>query len=68
MAWGQNTFTKRLSHLGFNIHLALMVDVLHEFDLGILKTILQHLLRILYKVDATHINVLNKRYFLSTAY
>lgn len=56
---------EHLSHLGFNIYSTLIVDILHEFDIGILKTILQHLLRILYKVDPTCINVLNKRYFLS---
>ena len=61
MGWDQNAFTERLSHLGFSIHLSLVVDILHEFDIGVLKTILQHLFRILYKVDPTRINVLNQR-------
>ena len=57
----QNAFTEWLSQLGFNIHPTLVVDILHEFELGVFKSILKHLLRLIYTVDPNHINMLNKR-------
>ena len=37
------------------------MDLLHEFELGVLKAVLKHLLCILYTVDPRKIEVLNKR-------
>lgn len=44
-----NAFSKRLAPLGlgFNIYLALVVDLMHEFELGVWKTLFLHILRIL---------------------
>lgn len=40
----------------------LVVDLLHEFELGALKQILKHIIRIIHAVNPTHIHILNKRY------
>ena len=57
----QNAFAERLSQLGFNIHPTLVVDILHEFELGVFKSILKHLLCLIYAVDPNCIDILNKR-------
>ena len=43
----KNTFSNRLSHLGFNLFCMLVVDLMHEFELGIWKALLTHLIHIL---------------------
>ena len=43
----QNAFSARLGPAGFDLFLMLVVDLLHEFELGVWKSILIHLLRIL---------------------
>ena len=59
---------ERLSPMGFSIFPSLVVDILHEFDLGILKSELKHLLRILYTVDPSCIHVVNDRYVMLDLY
>lgn len=49
--WPQNAFSKRLAPFGFNIFLALMVDLMHEFELGVWKALFIHLLRIIQAHD-----------------
>ena len=39
-----------------------MPDVMHEFDLGVWKAVLVHLIRILYAAGGTRIQELNERY------
>jgi len=39
----QNAFSERLGYTGFNFFLMLVVDLLHEFELGVWKSILIHL-------------------------
>ena len=39
-----------------------MVDLMHEFELGVLKNVLKHLIRILYAVDPPNVAQLNERY------
>lgn len=41
------------------------MDLLHEFELGVLKSILKHLLRIIYASAPARIDVLNHRYAVS---
>lgn len=43
----QNAFSKRLAPLGFDIYSTLVVDLMHEFELGVWKGLFIHLLRIL---------------------
>ncbi|KIM53599.1 hypothetical protein SCLCIDRAFT_79978, partial [Scleroderma citrinum Foug A] len=42
-----NTFSTSLSHLGFNLFCMLVVDLMHEFELGVWKALLTHLICIL---------------------
>jgi len=57
----QNAFTEQLLELGFDIYPTLVVDFLHEFELGMFKSILKHLLHIIYVVDPNRIDILNER-------
>ena len=43
----QNAFSKRLSSTGFNIFSALVVDILHEYEIGVWKALFLHLIRLL---------------------
>jgi hypothetical protein len=40
----------------------LTVDPLHEFELGLLKSVLTHLLRILHLLDPANLSIVNQRY------
>jgi hypothetical protein len=40
----------------------LIVDLMHEFELGVWKALFIHLLRILYSFDKTLVNELDRRY------
>jgi hypothetical protein len=57
----QNAFSKRLAHLGFVLYPMLVVDILHEFELGVWKVFLTHLVRILVSVDVSLINEMDRR-------
>jgi hypothetical protein len=57
----QNAFSIRLQKHGFNIFKALPVDLLHEFELGIWKAVLIHLMRILEAMDSKKLHIMNKR-------
>jgi hypothetical protein len=50
-----------LSPLGFELFPTIVVDLLHEFELGVVKNILKHLIQILYCVDSSRIALLNER-------
>jgi hypothetical protein len=51
----------RLSEHGFNFYPMLVVDLLHEFELGVWKAVLTHLLRILHANGNNSIQSFNKR-------
>ncbi|KIK14293.1 hypothetical protein PISMIDRAFT_17380 [Pisolithus microcarpus 441] len=55
-----NSFAERLSPFQFNIFVVLVVDLMHEFELGVLKSILKHLIRILYSIDPNLVSTLNE--------
>ncbi|KAG2091349.1 uncharacterized protein F5147DRAFT_780033 [Suillus discolor] len=57
-----NVFSDRLSRLGFNIFHALVVDLLHEFEIGIWKMLFKHLLRIISAHGKSLIHTLDQRY------
>ncbi|KIM62638.1 hypothetical protein SCLCIDRAFT_119251 [Scleroderma citrinum Foug A] len=46
-----NAFADALGPLGFNIYRALTVDLLHEFELGIFKSVFKHLLWLLHAIN-----------------
>ena len=60
----KNAFAERLSPFGFDIFSSLVVDLMHEFELGILKSVLKHLIWILYTLDPELVTVLNERQVL----
>jgi hypothetical protein len=47
----QNAFSHRLTPLGFDPFTMLVVDLMHEFELGVWKALFIHLLRILHSVN-----------------
>ncbi|KAI0668987.1 hypothetical protein C8Q78DRAFT_933009, partial [Trametes maxima] len=57
----KNAFS-RLAPLGFNIQDTLVVDQLHEFELGVWKAVFTHLVRILETQGPDVVNELNKRF------
>lgn len=57
----QNAFSESLGPHGFDFHLMFVVDLLHEFELGVWKAIFTHLLRILYTQSGDVIAILNER-------
>ncbi|KAF7981735.1 hypothetical protein HWV62_32343 [Athelia sp. TMB] len=57
-----NAFSSRLHQLGFNFFLMLVVDMLHEFELGVWKSLFIHLLRMLAVLDIALIHELDRRF------
>ncbi|RDB29364.1 hypothetical protein Hypma_014985 [Hypsizygus marmoreus] len=51
-----------LEKFGFNIHKALIVDFMHEFELGVWKALFTHLIRILTAHGASTVQEFNKRF------
>ena len=58
----QNTFSERLSPLGFNLFVMFLLDIMHEFELGVWRALLIHLLHILQAADKTLVHELDHRY------
>ena len=57
----QNAFSARLGQFGFNFFQMLVVDLLHEFELGVWKALFTHLLRILNAASAALVDELDYR-------
>jgi hypothetical protein len=57
----QNSFSARLAHTGFSIMDILTVDILHEFELGVWKSVLVHLMRMLYAIDSDQVQEMDER-------
>jgi hypothetical protein len=58
----QNAFSIRLAEFGFNLFPMLVVDLMHEFELGVWKALFIHLLRILTTTNAALVNEMDHRY------
>lgn len=58
----QNAFSTRLRKFGFQMQDFLVVDQLHEFELGVWKAIFSHLVRILEASGSDLVAQLNERY------
>jgi hypothetical protein len=56
----QTAFSK-FAGPAFNIYKILVVDLLHEVELGVWKAILQHLIRMLYSLGVDYVQELDKR-------
>jgi hypothetical protein len=57
----QSAFSQRLSPFGFNHFKMLLVDLMHEFELGVWKSLFIHLLRILNAIDQTLAHELDRQ-------
>ena len=57
----QNAFSEILGALGLQVFLILVVDILHEFELGVWKDLLKHLLRILLSLDKKLLHDVDQR-------
>jgi hypothetical protein len=57
----QNAFLDSLGPFGFNIFIALVVDLLHEVELGVWRMLLIHLLRILTTLNKDLIHEVDRR-------
>ena len=57
----QNAFAVRLGFLDFNLFPMLVVDLLHEFELGVFKSVFKHLIRLLNAINSDAIINLNGR-------
>jgi hypothetical protein len=51
----------RLAKLGFNFFLMLVVDLMHEFELGVWKALFIHLIRILEAHDKSQVHEMDRR-------
>ncbi|KAJ2911489.1 hypothetical protein MD484_g8926, partial [Candolleomyces efflorescens] len=57
-----NAFSKRLWPFGFNLFDMLVLDLLHEVELGVWKSLFMHLLRLMETLNRNGSNELDKRY------
>ncbi|KAI0037921.1 hypothetical protein FA95DRAFT_1585536 [Auriscalpium vulgare] len=62
-----NAFSERLSPFGFDLFPMLVVDLMHEFELGVWKAVFTHLIRILVAVGGDTVQKLNERFPHSVA-
>lgn len=58
----QNAFSDKLCRLAFNLFAMLVVDLLHEFELGVWKAIFTHLLRMLQSLEESKVHELDRRF------
>jgi hypothetical protein len=58
----QNSLSHVFSDQGLNFYSLAVVDLMHEFELGVWPDIFKHLLRILYASDPSQVKELNERY------
>jgi hypothetical protein len=57
----QNAFSDRLSALGFQLFLMFVVDLMHDFELGVWRAIFIHLLRIVEAINPNLLVILDQR-------
>ena len=64
----KNVFAEKLRRFGFDPYQILIVDLMHEFELGVWKAVFTHLIRILYAAGPSGnlVSELDKRYVLPT--
>ncbi|KAF9455142.1 hypothetical protein BDZ94DRAFT_1380273, partial [Collybia nuda] len=56
-----NTFSEQLAPLGFNMYPMFVVDLLHEVEIGVWRSLFIHLLRILHCGDGQLIHEMDRR-------
>ncbi|EIW76332.1 hypothetical protein CONPUDRAFT_15727, partial [Coniophora puteana RWD-64-598 SS2] len=58
----QNAFSHALQEFDFSVFQMLTVDLLHEFELGVWKSLLSHLVRMLYSMGGQKVHEFNNRF------
>ncbi|KAF5378621.1 hypothetical protein D9757_009547 [Collybiopsis confluens] len=58
----RNTFSTLFYKFGFNFYNIIVSDVLHEFELGVWKAVLTHLIRILNAIGKPSVEEMNQRF------
>ncbi|KII83440.1 hypothetical protein PLICRDRAFT_58395 [Plicaturopsis crispa FD-325 SS-3] len=58
----ENAFSKRLSPFRFDLFIMLVVDLMHEFELGVWKALFTHLIRILHSIGSNAVLLFNERF------
>ncbi|KAI0069257.1 hypothetical protein BV25DRAFT_1867060 [Artomyces pyxidatus] len=58
----ENAFSQRLHPFKFDFFPMLVVDLMHEFELGVWKAVFTHLIRILVAYGGDAVQILNRRY------
>ncbi|KAI0644207.1 hypothetical protein C8Q79DRAFT_913585 [Trametes meyenii] len=64
----RSAFSLALAHTGFNFYSMFVPDLLHEFELGVWKSTLTHLIRILYAAGGDRVQEFNRRYIFVNFY
>jgi hypothetical protein len=57
----QNAFSERLAQFNFSFFSLLVIDLMHEVELGVWKALLIHLLRIIETFDESLLHELDRR-------
>ncbi|EJD41141.1 hypothetical protein AURDEDRAFT_69087 [Auricularia subglabra TFB-10046 SS5] len=63
----ENAFSVQDGSVRLNVFDLLVVDLMHEIELGVWVALLAHLIRILYSLDPEKVTLLNTRYGLTAA-
>lgn len=58
----QNAFSDRLATFGFNLFPIFVVDLLHEVEIGVWRSLFIHLLRIMECIGPTIVHKLDERF------
>ncbi|KAG6913077.1 hypothetical protein DXG01_009852, partial [Tephrocybe rancida] len=54
LQWCVNALSAALGEFAFNHYQMLIIDILHEWEVGVWKSILIHLIRLVHKVKGAH--------------
>ena len=57
----QNAFSEALLDHGFNFYQMFAIDLLHDFELGVWKSVFKHLIQMLYACGNEKVQTLNER-------
>ncbi|KAG2012297.1 hypothetical protein CC2G_012328 [Coprinopsis cinerea AmutBmut pab1-1] len=58
----RSAFSERLADSGFNVYEMFAPDILHEFEIGVAKEVLVHLIRMLHVVGSAAVKTFNERW------
>ena len=57
----QSAFSAKLAQFGLNVYQMFVPDLMHEFELGVWKSVLMHLIRILIAAGGDLVQRLDER-------